>query len=108
MAEDQYAGTSDRWPVNHDPIDNPRMAFAVTKDDNKDLTNSATAAPSYAKALYVGGAGDIQVTMAGDKGVAGVSTPVLFKAVPVGFLNVQVRRVWSTNTTATSIVALMD
>jgi len=108
MAEDQYSGQVDRWPVNHDPIDNPRIAFAVTKDDNKDLPNPAgTAAPSYAKSLYIGGTGDVQVTMAGDKGNP-TSTPVLFKAVPVGFLNVQVRRVWSTNTTATNILALMD
>jgi hypothetical protein len=108
MAEDQYAGTSDRWPVNHDPIDNPRVAIAVTPDDNKDLTNAgSTAAVSYAKALYIGGTGDLKVTMAGDKGNP-TSAPVTFKAVAVGPLNIQVRRVWSTGTTATNILALMD
>jgi len=60
----------------------------------------------YAKALYVGTAGDITLVTAGDLSVAG--TPVLFKAVPVGTLPVQVRRVLATGTTATDLVALYD
>lgn len=107
MAEDSYTGMSDRWPVNHQPLDNPRIAVAVSPNDTEDLVNpSATNAPSYAKALYIGVSGDVKVTMAGDK--ANPSAPVVFKAAPVGLLNVQVRRVWSTGTSATNILALMD
>ena len=53
-----------------------------------------------ARALYVGGTGNVRVTTAqGDD--------VLFSAVPTGFiLPVSVNRVWLTNTTATLIVAL--
>jgi hypothetical protein len=73
-----------------DPADH---AAAVTP------SNSAAITPA-ARALYVGGAGDVKVTTtAGDT--------VTFVGVPAGtILPVQCSLVWSTGTTATGIVAL--
>jgi hypothetical protein len=68
-------------------------------DDTTDLT-------TYAKALYIGVSGDVTIVLAGDRSTNGVG--VLFKAVPVGILAVQVRRILATGTTATNIVALYD
>jgi hypothetical protein len=49
--------------------------------------------------LYIGGAGDLKVdTIAG--------STVTFKAVPVGFFPVQVKKIYSTGTVATDIIAL--
>lgn len=67
-------------------------AASVTPSDSADLD-------THARALYVGGTGDVRVTTAG-------GDTVTFAAVPVGLLPVRVRRVHSTSTTATSIVAL--
>lgn len=68
-------------------------AFAVTKSDS-------TIIPAT-RALYIGGAGDVAVTMAEDE------NNVTFVAVPAGsILPVQVIKILSTGTTATSIVAL--
>lgn len=53
--------------------------------------------------VYVGGAGNLAVTMAGDA----TDTPVIFTAVPVGtWLPIAVDRVRATSTTATLIVAV--
>lgn len=49
--------------------------------------------------LYVGVSGDVKIT-----DMNGVAT--VFKAAPVGFLNVACTLVWSTGTTATNIVGL--
>ncbi len=68
-------------------------AAAVTLSDTVALTNGPC------RALYVGVAGDVKVTMRG----GGVVT---FKAMAVGYHPVQARIVWSTGTTATDIVAL--
>jgi len=62
----------------------------------------------YAKALWVGVAGNITLITAADQSNAGLGTPVLFEAVPVGWLNVQVRQVMATGTTATNLVGLAD
>lgn len=107
---DLYTAMNDRWPVNHLPSDPARVAFAVTPSDTLDLPNAGNTSPtpSYAKALYIGVTGDVAVIAAGDKSASGAGTAVTFKAVPVGWFPVQVRRVMSTNTTATNIVALMD
>ena len=49
--------------------------------------------------LYVGGSGDLKVdTIAG--------STVTFKAVPIGFFPVQVKKIYGTGTTASSIIAL--
>lgn len=74
-----------------------RMAAAVTPNDSTDLT-------TYAKALYVGVTGDVVVLPVGNADGASVT----FKAHPVGYMPVMVRRVLSTGTTATNILALFD
>jgi len=69
------------------------MAFAVTPADS----NMATPARS----LYIGGGGNLRVTTTG-------GNDVTFSGVPGGtILPVSVARVWSTNTTATSILELI-
>lgn len=66
-------------------------------------------AASYAKKLWVGGAGAITVIMAADQSNGGLGTPVLFSAVPAGTeLDIQVRAVMATGTTATLIIGLCD
>jgi hypothetical protein len=71
-------------------------AALVTPAD-ADFTSSVR---PVASGLYVGGAGNIRVTTVdGDD--------VLFSGVAAGtFMPLMVKRVWSTNTTATLIVAL--
>lgn len=72
------------------PADN---ATAVTPSDSTDLAFNS-------RALYVGGAGNLVVTMAG-------GGDVTFTAVPAGsILPIRVNRVKATSTTATSIVNL--
>lgn len=67
--------------------------IAITKADS-DLV-----AP--VRALYIGGAGNVQISDSG-------GGAVIFYNVPAGtILPVMCRRVWSTNTTATNIVGLI-
>ncbi len=69
-------------------------AAAVTPSNDTPLTTQA-------RALYIGGAGDVALKLTDD------DTAVTFKAVPVGtVLPVRAKYVMSTNTTATLIVAL--
>ena len=69
----------------------------MTPSDTADLN-------AYAKALYVGAAGNVRVlTVGAEDGDA-----VTFANHPVGWLPVQVRRVLATGTTATQIVAAFD
>lgn len=68
-------------------------AAAVTPNDSADLT------VGQALSLYIGVSGDVALDTP-------TATNVLFKAVPVGVLNVAATRVRATGTTATSIVAL--
>lgn len=66
---------------------------AVTPSDSTDLTG--------ARGVYVGGAGDVALMALDD------STAVTFSGVLAGsILPVRVKRVMSTNTTATNIVAI--
>jgi len=69
-------------------------AFAITPNNSADLAVAA-------RAVYVGGAGDLEVvTLAG--------TTVLFAGVPSGTtIPCSVARVRAANTTATSIVGLV-
>lgn len=72
-------------------------AVAVTPNNDTDLTTNT-------RGLYVGGAGNLVVVMASE---ANAATTVTFTGVAAGtVLPIRVRRVKSTNTTATSIVAL--
>jgi hypothetical protein len=70
-------------------------AFAVTPSDE-----TVFATPVRAKALYIGGTGNVAVTLVDD-------TSVVFSAVPVGsILPVNVKKVLATGTTATLILCL--
>lgn len=83
---------ADRVSFQDGPINPARFAVAVTPSDATVLNTT--------KALYVGGAGAVAVTMAGGGNVT-------LAAVPVGtILPVAVTKVLSTGTTATNIVAL--
>jgi hypothetical protein len=66
---------------------------AATKSDTADL-------PFRCRALYIGVTGDVAVLAADNV------TSVVFKAVPVGVLQVRTNRLMSTGTTATNVVAL--
>ncbi len=66
-------------------------AIDISPDDGADLTVTS-------RALYVGGAGDVRLTLAGGR-------TVTLRAVQVGWHPVRARRVWATGTTATDIVA---
>lgn len=66
---------------------------AVTPHDTNNLTTEAS------KGLYVGGTGNLRVMTAD-------GTELTFNSVPVGLFPVAVKRVYSTSTTATNIVAL--
>lgn len=71
-----------------------KYAFAITPSDADDLAMNT-------RAIYVGGAGNLRVILAGD------TTAVTFTAVPVGtVLNIRVKKVMSTSTTATALVGL--
>jgi len=70
-----------------------RNAVAVTPSDSVPLT-------FISQYLYIGGAGNVRVTLAGGDNV-------LLTALAVGVLHrLAVTHVYSTNTTATAIVAL--
>lgn len=86
---------SDRYPG--DAVLAPsRTAFAVSKSDTTDFLDSGV----VPKALYVGDAGDIVVTMVDD------STDVTFKNVASGtILPIRVRKVKAA-TTAANIVGM--
>ncbi len=74
------------------PADN---SYAVTPHD----TNEVWA--YLPRAIYVGGAGDINMMLEGDE------QPTLFVSVPAGaILPLKARVIMATGTTATSIVAL--
>jgi hypothetical protein len=70
-----------------------RNAAVVTPNDSTDLGN-------VTRGVFVGGAGNLNVNM------AGVGTEVTFTGVPAGaFLPICVSRIRSTSTTCTNIVA---
>lgn len=83
-----------------DKSDPSGRAVAVTASDSTSLllaTNDANSAP---RAVYVGGAGNVNVQF-------GNAVSVLFSNVPAGaVLPIRPHKVMSTSTTATSIVAI--
>lgn len=69
-------------------------SITITPADGADL-------PTICHGIYVGGTGDLKVTMLDG------STPT-YKAVPVGtLLPIQVSRVFATGTTATLLIGLI-
>lgn len=78
-------------------------AAAVTPSDTANIPSVSGPAGETVNngcVLYVGGLGDVRVLTAG-------GDDVVFSAVPAGtFVPVNVVRVFSTNTTATNLVAL--
>lgn len=111
---DVYDATKDGWGGNGSAGNYPgapaRRFLAVTPSDTKDLPNAAgDNASAYAKGLYIGTGGNVAVVAAGDQSNTLQGTAVTWKNLPSGsYLLGQVRRVMSTNTTATDIVALYD
>jgi hypothetical protein len=67
-------------------------AVAVTPSDSETIP--------YPRAIYVGVAGDVAVTMKGKTG------SVVFKSAPVGILPIRPVQILATGTTATDILAL--
>lgn len=68
------------------------QAVAIVPDD--------VGAIQKTQAVYVGGAGNLRVLMAGDQ-------DVVFVGVPAGaILPIAITRVWATNTTAATILGL--
>lgn len=75
-------------------------AAAVTPSDSSDIPSITGGTSNNGCVLYIGGAGNLRVTTVGGDDVS-------FSGVLAGsFLPVQVIKVWSTGTSATSIVAL--
>jgi hypothetical protein len=65
-----------------------------------DVSAADYAAPQPVRRLYVGVSGDVEVDTVGGEAA------VVFKAAPVGFLDVHVTKVYHAGTTATNLVAL--
>ena len=76
------------------PLDH---AEAVTPSNAADLTRMS-------RAIYVGGAGNLRVTMKG-KDEVGDNAVVTFTNLSIGWHPIRVSRIWATGTTATDIVA---
>jgi hypothetical protein len=77
-----------------------QRAVAVTPSDTVDIAFSpALQAGLTIRGLYIGVTGDVSVITSG-------GDTVLFKAAPVGLLQVRAARVRATGTTATNILAL--
>lgn len=64
------------------------------------LTKSDSTVFATCRAIYVGGTGDVAVTMADGQ------TPIVFSAVAVGIFPIQITQLLSTSTTATNVLAL--
>lgn len=84
MAASDASGSGFGQPATH--------AFAVTPDDNSEL-------PIIVRCLYVGGTGTIKVKMLSND-------IVTFVAAAGGYHPIRVKQVFSTGTSATSIIGL--
>ncbi len=85
----------DHFTKFNSQLDSPaRKAVVVTPHNTNELTNTT-------RALYIGGAGNVEVILAGD------TSSVIFYSVPAGtFLPLRVKQVRAAGTTATNILAL--
>lgn len=83
------------------PSDSALNAFTITKSDTTVFPSQPnTSGVCVTKAVYVGGAGDVAVTMAGGQ-------IVIFVGVPAGtILPISISQLRSTNTSATSCLGL--
>lgn len=80
----------------HEVVNNPNpadYATAVTPNDSTDLGVTA-------RGLYIGGAGNVKIHTPDGQAVT------FYGALAGSIIPVRVKRVWSTGTTATYIVAL--
>lgn len=74
-----------------------KYAEEITPSDSEDLSTKGT------EAILVGGAGDLEVTLTGMED----GESVILKDLNAGEIyELDVKRVWNTDTTATDIVAL--
>lgn len=80
----------------------PSVAARVRLVTPSDTTDLQLDSSGYPRALYVGTTGNVAVVAVGD------TAAVTFTAVPVGWFPVAVKKVMSTNTTASTIVALYE
>ena len=93
MAADRHKDTGLDAPAD--------IGLAVSANDTTDLPNGAT------RGLYVGTAGNVTVIFAADTTNSGAGTAVALKNLAAGVAHpFRVRRVYSTGTTATDVVAL--
>lgn len=93
-----YDASKDRAAQKTNTTFQARRARAVAPNDLNDLD-------PYAKAIYVGVAGDITYIPVRN---TDQETPVLLKNAAVGYHPIQARRILATGTAAQSIVALWD
>lgn len=86
---------ADEFERYHTNLESPiKEMFTVTPNDSTDLTKAC-------RALYIGESGDLKVTSVSDN-------TVTFKNVVQGsMLPIRVKRVFSTDTTANSIIGLL-
>ena len=86
---------ADEWKNTFDSLIAPAAgAMEVTPNDELNLSK-------YAKTVYIGGDGDLRITTVDDD-------VVTFTGMKGGsYLPVRVKRIWSTGTTATGIIALI-
>ncbi len=97
-----YDPAKDPYAQRSVPVDSQgRSAIAVTKSDTVDISVGPNG--SYAKAIYVGVAGNVTILPVDAVNDTDV---VLFPNHPVGYMPMQVRRIMSTGTTASGFVAL--
>ncbi len=79
-------------------MDGPYVNGAsVTPDDGNDL-------PNYARALWIGAAGNVTVTLRNS--TTPITVPVAASSTNNEPAKLYVKRVWATGTTATGIIAL--
>jgi hypothetical protein len=89
----------------------PDAAVAVTPSDTNYITN-IQGNRSFGT-LYIGVTGDVVALPqahadTNSTSTTGVGGAVLYKAVPVGFFPIQVKKVFATGTTATNIICQID
>ena len=89
------ATTPDNISRLHTSMSSPaENGFLVTPNDGANLSETT-------KAILLGVAGDLQVTLSGMKDGTSIVLPC-----PAGYNPLRVARVWATSTTATGIVGL--